>query len=278
MDCAAAAVVGLLLYGFILLFNGQHLSKILRGICDATIATLLSVCFWKIGFGQSLSNIIIGVMMLLVPGVAFVNGVRDLADSDYIAGLTRMTDAMLGFFCLSIGVIAGFLIDGALTGNAVHLAGISLSPQTAPLLWQGLLSGFATAAFACLFGVPRSSYLSCGLAGCVCWLSYLVLVRYAACSPVIGTLAAAFIACLMSRLLAVLQKRPSTLYLICALFPLIPGGGIFWSTYYLATEHFSLACRTGFTAAKIAIAIVLGIIVGQDLIRVWLRVRRKRRA
>ncbi len=278
MDCAAAAVVGVLLYGFILLFNGQHLSKILRGICDATIATLLSVCFWKIGFGQSLSNIIIGVMMLLIPGVAFVNGVRDLADSDYIAGLTRMTDAMLGFFCLSIGVIAGFLIDGALTDNAVHLAGISLSPQTAPLLWQGLLSGFATAAFACLFGVPRSSYLSCGLAGCVCWLSYLVLVRYAACSPVIGTLAAAFIACLMSRLLAVLQKRPSTLYLICALFPLIPGGGIFWSTYYLATEHFSLACRTGFTAAKIAIAIVLGIIVGQDLIRVWLRVRRKRRA
>ena len=82
----------------------------------------------------------------------------------------------------------------------------------------------------------------------------------------------------MSRFLAVLQKCPSTLYLICALFPLVPGGGIFWSTYYLATESFPLARQTGFIAIKVALAIVLGIIIGQDLIRMWLRVRRKRRA
>ncbi|MBR1576058.1 MAG: threonine/serine exporter family protein [Bacteroidales bacterium] len=276
MDCLASAAVGLLLHTFILLVSGRHLSKILQGICNATVATLLSVCCWKIGFAQNLSNTIIGVMMLLVPGVAFVNGVRDLADSDYIAGITRMTDALLGFFCISIGVLAGFGIDGVLTGASIPLSGMSLSPQTAPLPWQGLLALLATAAFACLFGVPRSSYLPCGLAGCLCWISFLLLTRQAGCSPVPATLAAATLACILARILAVLQKRPSTLYLICALFPLIPGGGIFWSTYYLATEHLALAARTGFTALKIAIAIVLGIIIGGDLIRLWLRIRRRK--
>ena len=274
LDCAAAAVVGLLVYAFILFFSARHLSKILRGICNATLATLLSVLFWRIGFGHSLSNIIIGAVMPLIPGVAFVNGVRDLANSDYIAGITRLTDALLGFFCISIGVITGFMAGGALMGEAIQLPGISISPETASLLWQGLLSFFATAAFACLFGVPRSSYLPCGLAGCLCWLCYLVLVRYAGCSVVIGTLLAAILTCILSRNLAVLQRRPTTIYLICGLFPLIPGAGVFWSTYYLASQAFHPAAATGFNALKAAIAIVLGIIIGGDLIRLWLRLRR----
>ncbi len=278
MDCAAAAVVGLVLYAFILFFSARHLSKILRGICNATLATLLSVLFWKIGFGHSLSNIIIGAVMPLIPGVAFVNGVRDLANSDYIAGITRLTDALLGFFCISIGVITGFVAGGALLGEAIQLPGISINPETASLLWQGLLSFFATAAFACLFGVPRSSYLHCGIAGCLCWLCYLVLVRYAGCSILIATLLAAILTCILSRVLAVIQRRPSTIYLICGLFPLVPGAGIFWSTYYLASQSFGLAAGTGFNALKTAIAIVLGIIIGQDLIHLWLRLHRRHAA
>ena len=57
----------------------------------------------------------------MVPGVAFTNAIRDMADSDYIAGSVRMMDAMLGFFCIAIGV--GFVI--ALYGI---LAGAPLLP------------------------------------------------------------------------------------------------------------------------------------------------------
>ena len=278
LDIAAAAVVGLLLYAFILFFSERHLSKIVRGICNATLATLLSVLFWKIGFGNSLSNIIIGAVMPLIPGAAFVNGVRDLANSDYIAGITRLTDALLGFFCISIGVVAGFSAGEWLSGESILLTGMSISAETAGLLCQGLLSFLATAAFACIFGVQRSSYLYCGLAGTLDWLCYLVLFRYAGCSAVIATLLAALLTCILSRILAVIQHRPTTIYLICGLFPLIPGGGIFWSTYYLANQQFHLAATTGFNALAAAIAIVLGIILGQDLIRLWLRLHRRPRA
>ena len=114
MDCAAALVVGLLLSVWILAVSSRYLSKIIGGICNALIATALCILFWRIGFGNSLSNVVIGAIMPLIPGVPFVNGVRDLANSDYIAGITRLTDAMLGFFCIALGVSFAFLADGVL--------------------------------------------------------------------------------------------------------------------------------------------------------------------
>ena len=117
LDCTAALVVGLLLGVWMLLVSGRYLSKIVGGICNALLSTLLCIVFWRIGFGHSLSNIIIGAVMPLIPGVPFVNGVRDLANSDYLAGLTRLTDALLGFFCISMGVTASFLLDGGVFGG-----------------------------------------------------------------------------------------------------------------------------------------------------------------
>lgn len=40
-----------------------------------------------------------GSIMPLVPGLAFTNGIRDIADGDYISGTVRMIDAVL-VFCL----------------------------------------------------------------------------------------------------------------------------------------------------------------------------------
>ena len=138
MDCAAAFVVGALLYVFSIFISGKYLSKIVGGICNALLATLLCVASYRIGFGESLSNIIIGAVMPLIPGVPFVNGVRDLANSDYIAGLTRLTDAMLGFICIALGVSIAFVTDGAVSGGMIELSGMTVNPQTAGLLWQML--------------------------------------------------------------------------------------------------------------------------------------------
>ena len=91
MDCFAALVVGLLLYAFVLGVSGRYLSKIVGGTCNALVATLLCILCWRMDFGGSLANIIIGAIMPLIPGVPFVNGVRDLANSDYIAGFTRLS-------------------------------------------------------------------------------------------------------------------------------------------------------------------------------------------
>ena len=265
LDCAAALVVGLILGVWMLLVSGRYLSKIVGGISNAILSTALCIFFWKIGFAESLSNVIIGAIMPLVPGVPFVNGVRDLANSDYLAGMTRLTDAMLGFFCIAIGVTASFLLDGAVFGGIVSLEGVSVNPETEPYLIQALAAFIGTVAFACLYGVDRIQYLSMGIIGALGWMAYLLLVRQAGATAPVAALFSAMLVCLMARSVAVPARCPAQLFLICGLFTLVPGAGIFWSTYYLTAGDISMAGSFGFTAVKVAVAIVLGIVFAMEL-------------
>lgn len=265
LDCAADFVIGALLYVFCLFFSGRHMSKIVGGICNALTATLLCIASYKAGFGESLSNIIIGAIMPLIPGVPFVNGVRDLADSDYIAGMTRLTDAMLGFFCIALGTGIGLMADGMLSGGMVHLSGMTVNAATAGLGWQVLAAFIGTSAFAILFGVPRKQYLTSGLIGALGWAAFLALTREASTSAFAGITLASIFICILSRISAIPSKCPSTVFLLCGIFPLVPGAGIFWFTYYLVSSQFRLSAMTGYAAVTAAVAIVLGIILAMEI-------------
>ena len=115
-----------------------------------------------------------------------------------------------------------------------------------------------TIGFALLYGVPRHFYPTCGIIGMLGWGLYLLL------EPLIhatfATAAATVLVAFLSRLLAVVWKCPATIFMICGLFPLIPGGGIYWTTYYLVIGEQNQALATGYGALKAAVAIVLGIV------------------
>lgn len=122
-----------------------------------------------------------------------------------------------------------------------------------------LFAGVGTIAFSVLFFVPRKYYGLCGVCGAAGWMIYSVFSRLdvsAEESTFLATLAVIF----LSRLFAVMEQCPSTLFLIPGIFPLVPGAGVYWTSYYLVTENLPMAAETGFTACKVAAAIVLGII------------------
>ena len=63
-----------------------------------------------------------------------------------------------------------------------------------------------------------------------------------------------------ARLAAVKERCPVTIFLISGIFPLVPGAGVYWTVYYMVTDQLYLAVQTGYTAVKVAVAIVLGIV------------------
>lgn len=109
-DSAVVFAAGMLLYSFQLYFAAPYLSKITGNIGGSLIAILFCGCLYMAGIGQSLSYMAIGAVMPLVPGVAFVNAIREIADGDYISGFVRMLDTLLVFFCIAAGVGLGFFI------------------------------------------------------------------------------------------------------------------------------------------------------------------------
>lgn len=264
-DSLAAGLAGLLLYFFVLYVSNRYLSKIVGSICNALVVMLLCIVCWRLGLGDSLSNIIVGAIMPLVPGVSFTNGVRDLANSDHLAGLTRLTDALLGFFCIALGVSAAFILDGVCFGGLINLPGVTVSDQTYALLWQSFGAFAGTWGFTVLYGVDKEQYLLSGMVGVVGWMVYCLSLRYLGTTAVIATLFASVAVCLMSRFSAVPTRCPAQIFIICGIFPLVPGAGLFWFSYYLTAEQFDLSAHYGFLALKVAIAIVLGIIFAMEL-------------
>lgn len=276
MDCLSAALAGFLLYLFVLFVSNRYLSKIVASICNALVTMLLCISFWRLGIGESLSNIIVGAIMPLVPGVSFTNGVRDLANSDHLAGLTRLTDALLGFFCIALGVSVAFMFDGWIMGQGViDLPGVTVSQETYSFVAQALGAFLGTWGFAVLYGTDKEQYLLTGLIGIVGWLVYLVFLRYVGTSPAISTFFASVVVCLLSRFSAVPTRCPAQVFIICGIFPLVPGAGLFWFSYYLTAGEFDLSSHYGFVALKVAVAIVLGIIMAMELPQRWFSGRRR---
>lgn len=270
LDCAAAFIAGTVVYLFLVLACSR-MSKALGNICSGAVGTLLCILFYKMGFGVNLGNMIIGTLIPLIPGVAFTNGLRDIANEDYLAGVTRLLDAILVFLSIAIGVCITFLLHSYIAGSMIQLRGTITDPFTAAVPVQMLAALVGTASFAVLFGVPRKFYFAAGVVGMFGWLAYLLVSRYTPLSVVGGTLIASTIVAFLSRLFAVKLKCPGTVFLICGDFPLIPGAGVFWSSYYVVSEQMYASLNAGFTAVKVTIAIVLGIIIAANVLH-WKKI------
>lgn len=117
-DCLAAFFIGIFLYLYLLACKGRF-SKIVENIGGGAVITVLSLLFSQLSPDMDMSHMISGAIMPLVPGLAFTNGIRDIADGDYISGTVRMIDAILVFLSIAAGV--GFVIAlyHHMTGGAV---------------------------------------------------------------------------------------------------------------------------------------------------------------
>ena len=126
---------------------------------------------------------------------------------------------------------------------------------------QVAASGFGIWCFAITFNAPKKEYLFCAINGAVSWLMYLVFYHIGA-GVTIACLGASFAITILARVFSALRKHPVTVYLINAIFPLVPGAAIYYTAYYLMMDDFATAGNKGLEAFKMAGGITLGIMFG----------------
>lgn len=112
LDCVGALAGGLAAWLFLVLVEPLHMSKVLVNILGSLLATVFCGFVVMTGIVAHPDSAAIGSVVPLIPGVAFTNGIRDIADGDYISGLIRMVDALLVFICIAAGVCIGLKILG----------------------------------------------------------------------------------------------------------------------------------------------------------------------
>ncbi len=114
-DGLAAAICGLVV-GIALLF-GRRLTGsntfFRTAICSA-VASLLAQLTVRLGIGVDVDLITIGVLMLLVPGAALTNAMREIMAGDIVSGLSRMAEVILIGAAIAIGVMMGLWLGRVL--------------------------------------------------------------------------------------------------------------------------------------------------------------------
>ena len=121
-EAVAAFLIGFLSYVWVLFAGKHNLSKIIVNIVGGVIMTVLALAFMHIPFLPilKLDGMMVGAIMPMIPGVAFVNAIRDIADTDFLSGLVRMIDALLVFVYIAIGVGVTLSIYNTMMGGILR--------------------------------------------------------------------------------------------------------------------------------------------------------------
>ncbi|MBR3929161.1 MAG: threonine/serine exporter family protein [Clostridia bacterium] len=108
LDAAASAVAGVVLYFAGMLARAIGGNIVFQDIFCAAISAFFAVIFTRLGFGHDADKIIIGNVMLLIPGVELVNGMRDFITGDIQAGTMHVAEALFLAIAIAVGA-AGVL-------------------------------------------------------------------------------------------------------------------------------------------------------------------------
>jgi len=122
--------------------------------------------------------------------------------------------------------------------------------------FYAFLSSFG---FGILFNIRGKLLIIASLGGGLSWLTYLISGRLQP-SIIFSLFLASIVGSIYSEIMARVYKNPVTMFIICAIIPLVPGGGMYYATLEAVKGNLTVALTKGaetlFSAGAIAVGIV----------------------
>jgi len=98
-------------------YAGSFVRNAVGGMVNTLVAYILITLFSGIDSQLPLSNVVIGSLMPLVPGVAITNAFRDSISGDFVSGVSKLTEAVLIAVAIALGVGVILHLKVLLTGS-----------------------------------------------------------------------------------------------------------------------------------------------------------------
>ena len=218
----------------------------------AFLAECLILLCVKLGLGHNYSNITVGVVMLLISGIGFTNGIRDLMHTDTLSGLINLARSVLGASGIAIGIaLPIFLI------KEENFDAMELSPS---LIIQLVSCTIACVGFALWFNVKGKQVAFAGIGAFLTWFVYALLFD-AWQSNFLATLAGAVFVAAYAQLMARVNKAPATIFLTTTVFPLVPGPNLYYMMYWIVGRNYTAAMQEAITLILTCLGIVFGFLI-----------------
>ncbi len=252
LDGLATIPVALTIFLAERIFSKIHTNRIVHFLITSFIAGAVSVLMLHIGLGQDVNPIMIGAIMLLIPGVALTTAFEDLLSGDTITGLLKFCESAI----VAIGIAVGFAIATFVCGGYDMLHDIN---YTAPYV-QMIAAIISSGAYAIVIGLKKPIRLIfSALGGGIAQLSFYLLSK-TGLNTVICIIIAAALCAAYSQVLARFQKTPSTVFVIPSILPLVPGKLLYYTMSYMLRGNTDKFISSGLNTLLYAIAIAFGLI------------------
>ncbi len=91
-DCCISVFSGILGYLFSVFLNKLKINSFVTGFCSCALVAFIALSTASLIDAATYDPIIIGTIMLFVPGVALTNSIRDFLSGDMLAGVARLME------------------------------------------------------------------------------------------------------------------------------------------------------------------------------------------
>jgi uncharacterized membrane protein YjjP (DUF1212 family) len=279
---AASVLVGGDLFVFVAAALGAMLGDRLAWLCAGrglpefyqfTVAAMppaaLGVALTVAHVDVKASAVITGGLFALLPGRALVAGVQDGLTGFYITASARLLEVMYLFVGIVVGVLIVLYFGVNLGANLNPDAALGQSTQPVVQICASMLLSLT---FAVLLQQERATVLWVTLNGGVAWVVYGALHYPGGLSPVASTAVAAGLVGLFGQLLSRYRFASALPYTTAAIGPLLPGSATYFGLLAIAQNEVDKGLVSLATAVSLAMAIAIGVNLGSEISRLFLRV------
>ena len=112
LDSIAAGFVGLVIVLMELFFAKHEPNQVIYNFIVSFVSGVAALLLVKLGLGDHVDKIMIGGIMLLIPGIAMTNSVRDMLIGDVMSGWFRLLNALLIAGAIACGFALSIILIG----------------------------------------------------------------------------------------------------------------------------------------------------------------------
>lgn len=137
------------------------------------------------------------------------------------------------------------------------------------MLIKSLYALLATLGFGILFNIKGKNLIFASIGGAITWYVYLLVLNNTG-ATLAALLIASISAGIYSEIMARILKTPVTIFSICAIIPLVPGGGMYYTMLASVQGNVTKFLSTGINTFSSAGAIAVGILVASSFTKLIL--------
>ncbi len=226
-------------------------------VISAGFSALMACLGVQLGAIGQVSRVLMGAIMNLVPGLMLTNAIRDIMAGDFIAGLTRVAEALL----IGTGIAVGVMVPISFFPSFLGQSDVRVDWITC------LYAAAGVVVFGSVFNIRGKKLVFSAFGGALSWFFYLI-TKDIYSTDIFAYFFAAVLMSIYAEIFARVHKLPVTIYMIAGLIPLVPGSGIYRTMEYCVMGENELFWQTGLYTLSIASVIGFAMICVSSIVRI----------